>query len=253
MVNEPIAAALAERKVQLDNAGKELRSVTAEIESRELELETTSKGYDAELHNSQKFAWFEAEKRRSELTATSVSLTTRLTELNRELERLRSLRSSLAEEFKERDRWEKVYEATAFIRDTLKEAAPRVARNYVFLVSAEANQLFREIGGNGERTLKWGEDYGITVEEDGYDRPFINLSGGEQMAAALAVRLALLKQLSDIRIAFFDEPTTNMDAERRENLAMQLSQIKHFDQLFVISHDDTFEGYVDHVVHVGDI
>ena len=68
------------------------------------------------------------------------------------------------------------------------------------------------------------------------------------MAAALSIRLAILKQLSDIRVAFFDEPTTNMDATRRENLAMQLSQIKNFDQLFVISHDDTFEGYVDHVI-----
>jgi exonuclease SbcC len=76
------------------------------------------------------------------------------------------------------------------------------------------------------------------------------MSGGEQMAAAMSVRLALLKQLSDIRIAFFDEPTTNMDAERRENLAVQLSNIKHFDQLFVISHDDTFEGYVDNVVKI---
>jgi exonuclease SbcC len=60
----------------------------------------------------------------------------------------------------------------------------------------------------------------------------------------------LLKQLSDIRIAFFDEPTANMDAARRENLALQMSNIKHFDQLFVISHDDTFEGYVDNVISV---
>ena len=88
------------------------------------------------------------------------------------------------------------------------------------------------------------------LEEDGYERPFVSMSGGEQMAAALSVRLALLKQLTDIRIAFFDEPTSNMDAERRENLAMQLSQIKHFEQLFVISHDDTFEAYVDNVVKV---
>ena len=112
--------------------------------------------------------------------------------------------------------------------------------------------MYREITGNAERTLKWSEDYGIDLEEGGYDRPFVSLSGGEQMAAALSVRLALLKQLSDIRIAFFDEPTTNMDAGRRENLAQQISQIKHFDQLFVISHDDTFEGYMDHEVRVGD-
>jgi exonuclease SbcC len=68
------------------------------------------------------------------------------------------------------------------------------------------------------------------------------------MVAALSVRLALLKQLSDIRIAFFDEPTVNMDAERRENLARQIGQVRHFNQLFVISHDDTFEEAVDHVL-----
>ena len=112
--------------------------------------------------------------------------------------------------------------------------------------------MFREITGNAERSLKWAEDYGIVLEEYGHERPFVSLSGGEQMAAALSVRLALLKQLSDIRIAFFDEPTTNMDAERRENLAMQISQISHFDQLFVISHDDTFEEHMDHELRIGD-
>jgi exonuclease SbcC len=252
VINEPIAAAIGERKAQFEKAKEQLESVISAIARCEAELSSASEGYDAEIHNSKKTAWFEAEKKRSELAATLASLAARRDELNNELQRLKALRSSLAQEFRERDRLEKVYEATAFIRDTLKEAAPRVARNYVFLVSSEANLLFREIGGNGERTLKWGEDYGISLEEGGFERPFASLSGGEQMAAALSVRLALLKQLSDIRIAFFDEPTTNMDAERRENLAMQMSQIKHFDQLFVISHDDTFEGYVDNVVHVGD-
>jgi exonuclease SbcC len=141
-------------------------------------------------------------------------------------------------------------ETTDFIRTTLKEAAPLVARNYVWHVSQEANMMYREITGNAERTLGWTEDYGISLEEDGYDRPFVSLSGGEQMAAALSVRLALLKQLSDIRLAFFDEPTTNMDAERRENLAQQIGQIHHFDQLFVISHDDTFDSYMDHEIRV---
>jgi exonuclease SbcC len=41
-----------------------------------------------------------------------------------------------------------------------------------------------------------------------------------------------------------------MDAERRENLAQQIGQIRHFEQLFVISHDDTFEGYMDHELKI---
>ena len=72
------------------------------------------------------------------------------------------------------------------------------------------------------------------------------------MAAALAVRLALLKELSEVNIAFFDEPTTNMDEERRRNLAQQIGRIKDFHQLFVISHDDSFEGYTDQVILLGE-
>ena len=71
------------------------------------------------------------------------------------------------------------------------------------------------------------------------------------MAAALAVRLALLKELSDLRIAFFDEPTTNMDEERRRNLAQQIGHITDFEQLFVITHDDSFEGYTDETINIG--
>jgi exonuclease SbcC len=70
------------------------------------------------------------------------------------------------------------------------------------------------------------------------------------MSAALAIRLALLRNLSRLDIAFFDEPTQNMDGERRGNLAEQIRRVHGFDQLIVISHDDTFEQGLDSVIHV---
>lgn len=218
------------------------------IEDLDEHQEIVRDGYDKTLHAAQKKEFHETEKRHAELRATFEAAKRREEQLAAELKRFAEIRKSLQGELREKERLETVAETTVFIRDTLKEAAPRVARNYVYHVSLEANQMFREITGNAERALKWAEDYSIRLEEDGYERPFQSLSGGEQMAAALSVRLALLKQLTDIRIAFFDEPTTNMDAERRENLAMQISRITHFDQLFVISHDDTFDSYVDNVI-----
>ncbi len=208
----------------------------------------TGEGYDSTRHLAEKTALHESEKCHAETRATFKAARKREDQLAAELAHFAKVRKGLSGEFREKERLEKVAEATTFIRDTLKEAAPRVARNYVHHVSLEANQMFREITGNAEQTLKWVEDYSIVLEEGGYERPFQSLSGGEQMAAALSIRLALLKQLTDIRIAFFDEPTTNMDAERRENLAMQISRITHFDQLFVISHDETFDSYVDNVL-----
>jgi len=207
--------------------------------------------YDAEQHAAERASLHEADKRLAEIRATLEAAKTREHQLAAELERFAEIRKTQQAELQERERLETVCDTTAFIRDTLKEAAPRVARNYVYHVSIEAGQMFREIIGDAEKTLKWNEDYAITLEQDGFERPFPSLSGGEQMAAALAVRLALLKQLSDIRIAFFDEPTANMDVERRENFAMQLGRITHFDQLFVISHDDTFDQYVDNVITLG--
>ena len=84
----------------------------------------------------------------------------------------------------------------------------------------------------------------------GREIDFRQMSGGEQMVSALAVRLALLKFLSSLPIIFFDEPTQNMDVERRRNFAQQISKIKDFRQIFVISHDDTFEEMVENAIRV---
>ncbi|HKP68707.1 MAG TPA: SMC family ATPase [Pyrinomonadaceae bacterium] len=250
LVNESMASLITERETLLATAEAEIVSVEKLVAEAQEMFAAAERAYDRDKHVAARAALVGLQKKEAELNAMLDASRRREVHLSAELARLSAIRDSLKEEFRERDRLEKMSELTTFIRDTLKEAAPLVARNYVYHVSAEANQMFREITGNAEHTLKWAEDYGIVLEEGGYERPFSSMSGGEQMAAAISVRLALLKQLTDIRLAFFDEPTTNMDAERRENLAQQLSQIKHFDQLFVISHDDTFEGYVDNVVTV---
>ncbi len=137
-----------------------------------------------------------------------------------------------------------------YARRVYKIAGPRITERYVHHVSREADRLFREMLGRANVALRWSADYEITVQEGAHTRRFINLSGGEQMCAALAVRLALLKVLADIDIAFFDEPTTNMDKARRQGLAEAIARIKSFQQLFVISHDDTFEQVTETVITV---
>lgn len=250
LANETLATLVSEREQQFEIAKREIDEIDARLAKAKEIFDAAERNYDRGRHDAERAALLNLQKRQAEIKATLDAATKRMNDLAAELERLSEIRASIEAEFRERERLEKVSELTTFVRDTLKEAAPLVARNYVHHVSLEANQLFREITGNAEHTLKWGEDYAISLEEGGYDRPFASFSGGEQMAASLSVRLALLKQLTDIRIAFFDEPTTNLDAERRENLAVQLSHVTHFDQLFVISHDDTFEGYVDNVIHI---
>lgn len=250
LASEAIAAELPAREAVVGKSEEETARITAEAESARKEANRLSADYNRDEHARERDALSLVRERAAALSAQLEAQRTRESSLAAEIERLSKVREEMREEFRAKERLERLDEATDFIRDTLKQAGPIITESYLYNISIEANQLFREITGEASRALRWSRDYEIILEEDGHERSFQNLSGGEQMAAALSIRLALLKQLSDIRMAFFDEPTVNMDAERRERLAQQIGQVEHFDQLFVISHDDTFEGSVDHVIHI---
>jgi len=136
------------------------------------------------------------------------------------------------------------------VRAMLRQAGPYITSVLIRQISDNARQIFGDIMQDHTRHLAWNEDYGITLEVDGHIRQFEQLSGGEQMIAALAVRLALLRELSNIDVAFFDEPTANLDEARRESLARRILEVKGFRQLFVISHDDTFEQATQNLIRV---
>jgi DNA repair protein SbcC/Rad50 len=250
IVSETVAATLPAREADLKRAEEEASRAALEAEAARLAHETASRAYDREQHAIERSRLAGAREHAAAITAQLEAARLRESSLGAEILRLAEVRDQLREEFLAKERLEELNETTDFIRDVLRQAGPLVTESYLYNISIEANQLFREITGEAGRALRWSRDYEIMLEEEGHERSFPNLSGGEQMAAALAIRLALLKQLSDIRLAFFDEPTVNMDQERRERLAQQIGQVQHFDQLFVISHDDTFEENVDHIIHV---
>jgi DNA repair protein SbcC/Rad50 len=171
------------------------------------------------------------------------SLNQRLNELQETAEK----RDRTQKEYKQKER---VRKFITFARKVYRDAGPRITERYVQSISHEGDRLFRELLNRPNVALEWTKDYEILVQEGAHTRRFVNLSGGEQMCAALAVRLALLRVMADIDVAFFDEPTTNMDRPRRESLAEAIANIKSFRQLFVISHDDTFEKVTENVIVV---
>ena len=137
-----------------------------------------------------------------------------------------------------------------FIRDTIKSSSEFVITEFIGEISSEANNIYCEIMEDHNASLRWTNDYDINIESGGEVSTFKQLSGGERMSAALSVRLALLKILSNCDFVFLDEPTQNMDEIRRENLSEQITKIKGFKQVFVISHDDTFNEKYAHVVKI---
>jgi len=170
--------------------------------------------------------------------------------LEQQIQKAEALMLELEAAQKEKTTLEELQTMMEQFRKLIKEAGPHVLKAMLSDISAEANRIFGEIMGDRAAQLSWQNDYEIVLRRQGINRTFAQLSGGEQMSAALAVRLALLKKLSTLNIAFFDEPTQNMDELRRMNLAEQIRRVRGFDQLIVISHDDTFEQGLDSLVRL---
>ena len=186
----------------------------------------------------------------SELTGSLNMRRGNLKRAQEEIGALEALQGALAAAQAQRDELAYQEETLEAIRRILRDAGPHVTAALIAGISDEAAQIFGELVNDYTRRLRWTEEYGIELEVDGHKRGFDQLSGGEQMSAALAVRLALLRALSQIDLAFFDEPTAHLDEQRREALARQITNVRGMQQLFVISHDDTFEQITQRVIRV---
>ena len=176
LMNENLAKLLPEKEAQLKTAEAEIEKLKADLTKAETDFNEANKNYDREKHIA-RTSCFKRRRKNVWRKRGRIWKMPNAAPMNseKELETLRAIRRKMQLEFREKERLEKVCEATDFIRETLKKSAPLVARNYVYHVSLEANQMFREISGNAERTLKWTEDYGIVLEEFGHERPFIKL------------------------------------------------------------------------------
>ena len=200
-----------------------------------------------EIENKREFLM----KQISKLEVLITELQKQQKELTIKLEKLKSYQKERKNLLKEQKQLENILSFCKIIRTWFKEAGTLMTEALIDQINQLASELYHELIGNNSIDLEWLPNYDINITTPQNVKGFAQLSGGEQMSAALAVRLAILKVLTNSDFAFFDEPTTNLDSEKRDNLAKCIQKIqvsKGFKQLFVISHDDTFEENADFVV-----
>ncbi|MGQ9681773.1 MAG: AAA family ATPase [Anaerolineae bacterium] len=248
--HEREAAALAEREIALQRTTDEWQAAAAECSACEQELAAARDAYQPQEHQRLQQALQKGGEERSALQARAQEWRKQIADAQQEMATLQAAAAELQATERELATWQSVGRVLEHLRRVLKEAGPLVTRALVAIISYQAARLYGDILGSHSGRLRWSEDYEIQVEHAGHVRLFPQLSGGEQMAAALAVRLALLREVSSIDLVFFDEPTSNLDETRRENLADQILGIRDLSQLFVVSHDDTFERATDHHIRI---
>lgn len=135
------------------------------------------------------------------------------------------------------------------IRVWIREFKPKMRVELIKKVNRYASNIYRNIRGDQNTSLIWNKNYEIEIIKARTKKGFLRLSGGEKMSAALAVRLAILKTLTSANFAIFDEPTINLDENSKNNLSRYINDVsRNFNQLFVISHDDSFKRHSEYVI-----
>ncbi|GAM09338.1 DNA double-strand break repair Rad50 ATPase [Geobacter sp. OR-1] len=185
--------------------------------------------------------------------------------LDEEIGRLKKLQEDVTAKQAEIASYVDKEKLVKFLRNQVfKNVSTQLSERFREEISLRADRIYRIIAESDEE-LYWGDNYRIMLKDmhDGKlrERSDDQLSGGQIMSAVVALRLALLQTIG-ARIAFFDEPTSNLDAARRENLAQAFRSIdvgreevtEHwYDQLFLVSHDVAFGEITDQMIQVGEV
>jgi exonuclease SbcC len=168
-------------------------------------------------------------------------------EYNKNIEEIKKLE-------KELNKIKLKYSIADDFRNNINNMGKMVSKYLIKDISIKATENFREITGRTE-IIEWINDekntYQVVLKDDEGTREFEQLSGGEQIAVALAIRTALAEVLSSTNFIIFDEPTNNLDEERRKSLADSMSKIlSNINQSIIVTHDDTFEEMANKIIYI---
>ena len=247
---EQLASTLADHQARTQQLQTQLTQLQETYAAQYAQYTQQQQTYSGEALQAAEAAYQTTRSQQAFLEGNLQGKQQNLQHLSQRLEQCEQWQATLTTLEQERQDKQDVYQFLKDARTIFNQSGPRITGYYLDEIRQEADRLFRELMNRPGMALDWTEDYEIRVQEDQAWRNFRTLSGGEQTAAALAVRLALLKVLADLDVAFFDEPTVNLDQDRRAHLAEALANLKSFRQLFVISHDDTFETLTENIIRL---
>lgn len=263
LANQRQADELGQRQGELQKFETLLQSLQGDLATRESEFKQATTSYNAEQHQELRTQKDGLGREVGALEQKVAGLGRELERLAAEIDKLKAIEQVIAAKQAEVKAYGAKEELVKFLRNRVfRNVSAYLSERFREEISRRADRIYRTIAESDEELL-WAENYQVVLRDmvDGAlrERSDDQLSGGQMMSAVVALRLALLQTIG-ARIAFFDEPTSNLDASRRENLARAFRAIdvgreevtEHwYDQLFLVSHDVAFTEITDQVVELG--
>lgn len=239
---------------EMDKVKDDLEKTTREKESAEREL--VSLGYSDEGYRKVEDRYNELSRRVAELKTRLEgaekqrnSKMDELTKTNKTIKDLEEKLSSLEKTLEFVGKLQRIRQA--FSRDGIQ----RIVRQRVAPIISEFARDYIENFNLDITDISVNEDFDISIMKQGGEISIKSISGGEKVAVAIALRLAIAKALAGrISTIIMDEPTTHLDEERRKEL---VEIMKNFfresaavPQMVIVTHHRELEEVADTVYRV---
>ncbi len=135
-----------------------------------------------------------------------------------------------------------------------------IEKKIMFKVHSDFNDLFQKwfsmLMDTDLIKVKLDEEFTPSIEQNGHDIEYENLSGGEKTACALAYRLALNQVINNIvssvntrDLIILDEPTDGFSSEQLDKVRLVLEELK-MNQIIIVSHESKIESFVDNIIRI---
>lgn len=256
--NTPIAKRKAEYESRVEATTRkfsDLRGKHSEI------LRAIEKlGYNEEEHNKKQVEYESEIKSKSEIEKDIVRIEQAKTSTEDEARKCREKLKTIEEKAEEKKAVDGFIGVLNRIRDAYgKDGIQKMIRARARpLLEKSTRDLFERFN-LAYSDIKIDDDYNISVIGPIGVEDIDQISGGERVALAIALRLAIAQVLSEkVETIIMDEPTTHLDEERRKELVNILNTFfreggRIIPQMLIITHHPEIEDVADVVYAVSKI
>lgn len=140
------------------------------------------------------------------------------------------------------------------IRNEVGQMGRAISKYMLNGIANNASLNFNKITGRSER-IEWSNEekdkYAVYLVGQDKKIAFEQLSGGEQVSVAIAIRGTMTEYFTNSKFMILDEPTNNLDTERKKLLAEYMGEILNsLDQSIIVTHDDTFREMAEKIIEL---
>ena len=149
---------------------------------------------------------------------------------------------------------ENKFNKASLIRNEVGQMGRAISKYMLSGISNIASVNFNKITGRTER-IEWSNEekdkYAVYLVGQERKIAFEQLSGGEQVSVAIAIRGTMTEYFTNSKFMILDEPTNNLDTERKKLLAEYMGEVlNNLEQSIIVTHDDTFREMAEKIIEL---